>query len=70
MAFGRGSEVAGRVRFAMGMAQMFGAVAGLVLLIATGPSAATLVVVALTTALALTSRALARGRRLPRKPIA
>ena len=59
--------MAGRVRFALGMAQLFGAVAGLVLLIATGPSAVTLVVVALTTALALTSRALARGRRLPRK---
>ena len=50
------------IRFVVGMAQMFGAVAGVVLLILTGVSVATLVVVGMTTALSLTSR-IVYGRR-------
>ena len=53
------------MRFAIGMAQMFGAVAGIVLLVLTGVSVATLAVVSLTTALSLTSRIVYRryGKR-------
>ena len=53
----------GPVRFALGMAQMFGAVTGLVLLLLTGLSPATVVTVAVTSMLALTSRVLVRRRR-------
>ena len=45
------------MRFAVGMLQMFGAVVALVLLVATGLSAAALFVAAATTALTLISRA-------------
>ena len=47
-------------RFALGMAQMFGAAAGLTLLITTGVSPATLGVVAVTTGLSIASRLLYR----------
>jgi hypothetical protein len=51
-----------RVRFVMGMLQMFGAVVALVLLGATGLSAAALIAAAATTSLTLISRAVFHRR--------
>ena len=51
-----------RLRLLFGMLQMFGAVAGLTLLLTTGLSAATLLTALATTALSLTSRRLWGGR--------
>ena len=51
-----------RVRFVMGMLQMFGAVTGLVLLALTGLNAATIIAVAATTSLTLISRTVFRRR--------
>lgn len=51
-----------RWRLAIGLAQMFGAVAGVTLLIQTGLSVPTIVVTAATTGLSVTSRIL-YGRR-------
>jgi hypothetical protein len=54
------------LRFVLGMAQMFGAVAGITLLLMTGPGATTLVVLAITTALSIMSRVLYRHGRTNR----
>jgi hypothetical protein len=61
----RGHRPAARpsgLRLLFGMLQMFGAVAGLTLLLTTGLSAATLLTALATTALSLTSRRLWGGR--------
>lgn len=54
---------ASRLRLALGLAQMFGAVAGVTLLVQTGLSVSTIVVAAATTCLSVASRLLYRPRR-------
>lgn len=58
----RPASLRSRLRLLSGMFQMFGAVAGLTLLLTTGLSAATLLTALATTALSLTSRRLWGGR--------
>lgn len=53
---------AGWVRFALGMAQMNGAMLGLILLVTLGLHPATVLIVAITTALSITCRIVYRRR--------
>jgi hypothetical protein len=57
------SDAAGRLRFWLGMLQMFGAVAAMALLLTTGISAPTLAIAVATTAVSLASRRRYRDRR-------